>query len=85
MPASPQYNHIKPPHSTNTTQLLKVISHRCAFGAIKKKFSNSMLSGVVLAASLTPFISLNMKATAYLSSMRARWMPMHDRAPTPKG
>lgn len=56
----------------STTQLLNVISHRCALGAIKKKFSNSMLSGVVLAASLTPFISLNMNATAYLSSMRAR-------------
>ena len=32
----------------STTQLLNVISHRCALGAIKKKFSNSMLSGVVL-------------------------------------
>jgi hypothetical protein len=27
-----------------------VISQRCAFGAIKKKFSNSILSGVVLFA-----------------------------------
>lgn len=69
----------------STTQLLNVISHRCALGAIRKKFSNSMLSGVVLAASLTPFNSLNMNATAYLSSIRARWIPIHDRAPAPKG
>lgn len=65
------------PHATASSlspfpQSRYVISHRCAFGAIKKKFSNSILSGVVLAASLIPLHSLKKNATAYLNSMRAR-------------
>ncbi len=47
--------------------------------------SNSILSGVVLAASLIPRHSRKKNAVAYRNSMRARCMPMQDRAPAPKG
>jgi len=67
-----------PPH-------LKVISQRCAFGAIRKKFSNSVLSGVVDSARRAPLHSRKKNATAYRSSMRARWIPTQDLAPAPNG
>ena len=44
-----------------------------------------MLSSVVLAPNFIPLHSLKKNATAYLSSMRARWIPTHEREPAPNG
>lgn len=52
---------------------------------IKKKFTTSMLSGVVLSANLAPFSSLKNTAAASLSSMRAKCKPKQILVPAPNG
>lgn len=49
-----------------------VISHLCSAGAIKKKFSISMLAGVAEGAKRTPAQSLKQAAAAMRSSIYAR-------------
>ena len=61
-----------------------VISHLCALGAIKKKFSISMLSSVVVVASLADEHLLRNMNIANCSSSIARWSPMQadmDQSP----
>lgn len=56
----------------NIFSFLSVTSHLWLFGVTKKKFSSSIVSGVVLAPSFMPLHSRKKNTVAYRSSIFAR-------------
>jgi len=66
-------------------QILAYISHTHTHKRMHELTSNSILSGVVLGANRMPRHSRKKNAVAYRNSMRARWIPIQERAPAPKG
>jgi len=60
-------------------------SHLCDLGAIRKKFSISMLSGVVDGANFAFGNRRKNSAVPRRNSIQARCIPRHERAPAPNG